>query len=128
MHEGQYVFSQIMDCMPWRRFQTIVEQFQGDKNIQSLTCADYFRVMAFAQLTYRDSLRDTVTCLKAVPSKCYKEDYNTIISRTEEVVQKAEEIVQRLNANRFHDFLTAIPSSLSIAYSRGLAVNASFCR
>ena len=57
--------------MPWRQFHTIVEQFQGDKNIQSLTCADYFRIMAFAQLTYRDSLRDTVTCLKAVRSKWY---------------------------------------------------------
>ena len=71
MHEGRYVFSQIMDFMPWRPFHNIVEEFQGDKNIQSLTCADYFRIMAFAQLTYRDSLRDTVTCLKAVPSKWY---------------------------------------------------------
>ena len=71
MYEGQYVFSQIMSYMPWKRFQTIVEQFQGDKNIQSLTCADYFRVMAFAQLTYRDSLRDTIVCLKAVQSKWY---------------------------------------------------------
>jgi len=71
MYEGRYVFSQIMDFMPWRRFQTIVAQFQGDKNVQSLTCADYFRIMAFAQLTYRDSLRDTVICLKAIPSKWY---------------------------------------------------------
>jgi len=71
MHEGRFVFSQIMDYMPWRQFHTIVEEFQGDKNVQSLTCADYFRIMAFAQLTYRDSLRDTVTCLKAVRSKWY---------------------------------------------------------
>ena len=71
MYEGKFIFSQIMDYMPWRQFHTIVEQFQGDKNIQSLTCADYFRIMAFAQLTYRDSLRDTVTCLKAVRSKWY---------------------------------------------------------
>jgi len=71
MHEGKFVFSQIMDYMPWRPFHTSVKQFQGDKNIQSLTCADYFRIMAFAQLTYRDSLRDTVTCLNAVRSKWY---------------------------------------------------------
>ena len=71
MHAGQYVFSQIMDDMPWRQFQTLVEQFQGDKNIPSLTCADYFRVRAFAQLTYRDRRRDTVTCLQAVPTKWY---------------------------------------------------------
>jgi hypothetical protein len=71
MFDGKYVFSQIMDYMPWRQFHNIVEQFQGDKNIQSLTCTDYFRIMAFAQLTYRDSLRDTVTCLKAVRSKWY---------------------------------------------------------
>jgi hypothetical protein len=60
-----------MDYMPWQQFRAIVEEFQGDKNVQSLTCADYFRIMAFAQLTYRDSLRDTVVCLKAVPSKWY---------------------------------------------------------
>jgi len=71
MFDGKFVFSQVMDYMPWRQFHSIVEQFQGDKNIQSLTCADYFRIMAFAQLTYRDSLRDTVTCLKAVRSKWY---------------------------------------------------------
>jgi hypothetical protein len=71
MFEGKFVFSQIMDYMPWRQFDAIVEQFQGDKNIQSLTCGDYFRIMAFAQLTYRDSLRDTVTCLKSVQSKWY---------------------------------------------------------
>jgi len=71
MYEGKYVFSQIMDYMPWRQFHAVVEQFQGDKNIQSLTCADYFRIMAFAQLTYRDSLRDTVTCLQSVRSKWY---------------------------------------------------------
>jgi hypothetical protein len=71
MHEGRFIFSQIMDYMPWRQFHALVEQFHGDKNIQSLSCADYFRIMAFAQLTYRDSLRDTVTCLKAVRSKWY---------------------------------------------------------
>lgn len=71
MYAGKFIFSQVMAFMPWRQFQTIVDQFQCDKNIQSLTCADYFRIMAFAQLTYRDSLRDTITCLKSVPSKWY---------------------------------------------------------
>jgi hypothetical protein len=71
MHQGKFVFSQIMELVPWERFQTCVNRYNGDYRIQQFRCSDYFKVMAFAQLTYRESLRDIVNCLKAVPEKCY---------------------------------------------------------
>ena len=69
MNQGKFVFAQIMDRVPWRRLQTCVDRYQGNHKVQTFKCADYFRVMAFAQLTYRESLRDIVACLNAVPEK-----------------------------------------------------------
>lgn len=71
MHDGKLVFSQLMDHLPQHTFRRCVERFGGDKSIKSFSCQDQFRAMAFAQLTYRDSLRDTVTCLNAQSSKLY---------------------------------------------------------
>ena len=71
MHQGKFVFSQIMDLIPWKRFQTCVDRYKGDYRIQEFKCSDFFKVMIFAQLTYRESLRDIVNCLSAVPQKCY---------------------------------------------------------
>ena len=81
MNHGKYVFAQIMDRLPWRRFQTCVDRYHGDHNIQTFKCCDYFRVMAFAQLTYRESLRDIVACLNAVPEKMYHLGIRSGISR-----------------------------------------------
>jgi len=71
MYEGKLVFSQLMDHLPQHTFRRCVERFGGDRSIKSFSCQDQFRAMAFAQLTYRDSLRDTVTCLNAQPAKLY---------------------------------------------------------
>jgi hypothetical protein len=71
MFEGKLVFSQLMDHLPQHSFRRCVERFGGDRSIKSFSCQDQFRSMAFAQLTYRDSLRDTVTCLNAQRSKLY---------------------------------------------------------
>jgi len=65
MHQGRTVFSQVMDYFPEREFQSIVERYEGNKWIQSFTCRSHFNVMAFAQLTGRESLRDIETCLAA---------------------------------------------------------------
>ncbi|MDR1480288.1 MAG: DUF4372 domain-containing protein [Planctomycetaceae bacterium] len=67
MLHGQYIFTQIMNLVPWERFQTSVERYRGDYRVRQFRCADYFRVMAFAQLTYCESLRDIVNCLQAIP-------------------------------------------------------------
>ena len=58
MNTGKTLFSQRMDFLPWSTFTRLVEQHGGDHYVKSLTCAEQFRVMAFAQLTYRESLRD----------------------------------------------------------------------
>jgi hypothetical protein len=71
MVEGKYIFSQLMDFVPWRRLQTCVNRYNGDYKIKTYRCAEQFRVMAFAQLTYRHSLREIEMCLRAVQSKLY---------------------------------------------------------
>ena len=71
MHAGKLVFSQLMEFVPWRRFETCVHRYGGDHKIKTFPCAEHLRVMAFAQFTYRESLRDIETCLRAVKRKWY---------------------------------------------------------
>jgi hypothetical protein len=71
MNTGKTLFAQLMDFLPWTTFTRIVERHGGDRYVKSLTCADQFRVMAFAQLTYRESLRDIEVCLSAQATKLY---------------------------------------------------------
>lgn len=71
MHSGKLVFSQLMEFVPWRRFETCVRRYGGDRKIKTFPCGEHLRVMAFAQLTYRESLRDIETCLRAVRTKWY---------------------------------------------------------
>jgi hypothetical protein len=81
MFQGKFVFSQIMELVPWERFQTCVNRYNGDHRIQQFKCTDYFKVMSFAQLTYRESLRDIVNCFRAVPGKCYHLGISNSLSR-----------------------------------------------
>jgi hypothetical protein len=81
MHTGKLVFSQLMDFLPWRRFDTCVRRYRGDRKIKSFSCAEQFRVMAFAQLTYRHSLRETETCLRAMGPKLYHMGIRSSVSR-----------------------------------------------
>ena len=71
MHVGKLVFAQLMDHLPWKRFGRIVERYGGDHRVRDFSCANQFRCMAFAQLTYRESLRDIATCLRAQSAKLY---------------------------------------------------------
>ena len=63
MNAGKTLFAQLMDFLPWTTFARIVERYAGDRYVKSLGCVEHFRVMAFAQLTYRESLRDIEACL-----------------------------------------------------------------
>ena len=65
MNLGQTLFAQLMEFVPWTSFARIVARYGGDSRVRSLGCAEQFRAMAFAQLTYRESLRDIETCLLA---------------------------------------------------------------
>jgi hypothetical protein len=71
MHVGKLVFAQLMDHLPWKTFGRIVERYGGDHRVREFSCAHQFRCMAFAQLTYRESLRDLTTCLRAQSAKLY---------------------------------------------------------
>jgi len=71
MYAGQYVFSQMMDHLPWHVFRRCVARYDGDRKIKHFSCHDQFRCLAFAQLTWRESLRDIEACLKAQSSKLY---------------------------------------------------------
>src|SRR3984893_4113231 len=71
MHVGKLVFAQLMDHLPWKSFGRIVERYGGDHRVRDFSCANQFRCMAFAQLTYRESLRDIITCLRAHSAKLY---------------------------------------------------------
>ena len=81
MYTGSTIFSQLMDFLPWRRFQTCVDRYSGNYKVKAFTCADHFRVMAFAQLTYRESLRDIEACLRAMRAKLYHMGIRSTISR-----------------------------------------------
>lgn len=82
MHEGKLVFSQLMDFMARRDFTACVNRYRGNYRIREFSCRDQFLAMAFAQLTYRESLRDIETCLNAVPTKLYHAGFRGKISRS----------------------------------------------
>ena len=71
MHTGRLVFSQLMDFLPKHQFDKCVRRYQGNYRLRRFSCFDQFLSMAFAQLTYRESLRDIETCLTAMGSKLY---------------------------------------------------------
>ena len=69
MYTGRTLFSQVMDFVPWTSFHRIVGKYRGDIGVRTLRCTEHFRIMAFAQITYRESLRDIEACLGAQPAK-----------------------------------------------------------
>ena len=71
MNRGQTVFSQVIDFLPQNKFRRCVNRYNGNYRIRSFTCYDQFLCMAFAQLTYRESLRDIECCLRAMREKLY---------------------------------------------------------
>lgn len=81
MFAGTTIFVQIMNLLPWRRFQTCVTRYHGNHKIKTFKCAEHFRVMAFAQLTYRESLRDVEACLRAMGSRLYHMGIRSTVSR-----------------------------------------------
>jgi hypothetical protein len=71
MNLGKTLFAQVMDFLPWKTFHRIAQRHDADHRMRTLSCVEQFRVMAFAQLTYRESLRDIEACLSAQASKLY---------------------------------------------------------
>ena len=90
MNKGQMIFSQVMEVMPLKTFHRCVARYDGDFSVKHFTCLEQFRVMAFAQLTYRESLRDTVVCLRSQNNKLYRMGIRSKVSRS--TVSDANEI------------------------------------
>jgi len=110
MHSGQLVFAQLMDFLPRHEFNTCVRRYGGDRRLRGFTCRDQFLCLAFAQLTFRESLRDIETCLRAVGSKLYHAGFRGKVSRS-----------TLADANRVHDWrIFADFAQVLIAHARRL--------
>ena len=81
MNTGKTIFAQVMDFLPLHEFRKCVKRYQGDYKLKSFSCLDQFLCMAFAQLTYRESLRDIETCLRSMKSKLYHMGIRSKVSR-----------------------------------------------
>lgn len=81
MNEGKTIFAQVMASAPHREFQRCVRRYNGDRRIRRFGCWDHFLTMTFAQLCYRESLRDIEACLRSRPGKLYHMGFRTTVSR-----------------------------------------------
>ena len=82
MNTGKTLFAQLMDFLPWTTFTRVVDRYGGDHRVRTLSCAEQYRSMAFAQLTYRESLRDIETCLSVHASKLYHMGFRQPVRRS----------------------------------------------
>ena len=90
MHSGRLIFSQLMDFIPGHEFDRCVERYAGNYRTRRFSCWDQFLCMAFAQLTYRESLRDIQSCLRSVQAKLYHAGFRGRMARN--TLAKANEI------------------------------------
>jgi len=82
MNQGRTLFTQLLEHAPHTAFRRCVEQYRGNHRVRTFTCWDQFLCMAFAQLTYRESLRDIEACLGAVPDRLYHMGIRSVVSRS----------------------------------------------
>jgi len=82
MNVGKTLFAQVMEYVPWKTFGRIIDHHGGDAGVRTLDCADLFRVMAFSQLTWRESLRDIEVCLASNQSKLFHMGLSGIPARS----------------------------------------------
>jgi len=105
MYVGKTLFAQVMDFLPWKTFHRIVTRYGGDHRVRTLSCTEQFRVMAFAQLTYRESLRDIEVCLSARVTKLYHMGIREPVARS--TLAKANELRDwRIYADVAHTLMT----------------------
>jgi hypothetical protein len=82
MNVGKTLFAQVMEFVPWTSFSRIVQRYGGNSGVRTLSCAEQFRAMAFAQLTWRESLRDIEVSLSANTSKLYAMGFRSAVRRS----------------------------------------------
>jgi len=91
--DGQFVLTQLMNFLPRREFNACVDKYRGDRRSRGFSCRDQLLCLGFAQLTYRESLRDVETCLRALEPKLYHAGFRGKVSRS-----------TLADANRVHDW------------------------
>ena len=79
---GRTLFAQTMDFLPWTAFDRIARHYRGNRRVRTLRCAEQYRAMAFAQLTWRESLRDIETCLEAQAGRLYHSGFRGPVRRS----------------------------------------------
>ena len=81
MNQGRTVFAQLVELLPRRAFENAVERYDGERRVRSFSCMDQLLCMIFAQVTGRASLRETVTCLRAIGPRCYPCPSSTVLGQ-----------------------------------------------
>ena len=116
MNSGKTIFAQLMDFLPTYEFRKCVEQYEGNYKIKSFSCWDQFLCLAFAQLTYRESLRDIEACLRVAQTKLYHLGFRSQVSRN-----------TLANANQVRDWrIYADFAQVLIPIARSLYANEDF--
>ena len=116
MHNGNLVFAQLMEFAPWHTFRRLVAKYHGDFNVRTFSCLDQILSMAFAQLTYRESLRDLEACLRSSADRLYHLGIRGRVSRS-----------TLADANEKHDWrIFAEVEQILIRRARGLYANDPF--
>ena len=82
MNVGRTVFSQLLDFIPHHKFRVFVQRYRGNRRVRHFTCWEHFLCLAFAQLTYRESLRDIEACLRSLDSQLYHCGIRSTVSRS----------------------------------------------
>ena len=82
MYVGKTLFAQVMEFVPWTSFARIVQRYSGNAGVRTLSCAEQFRAMAFAQLTWHESLRDIEASLSANANKLYAMGFRSAVKRS----------------------------------------------
>ena len=116
MHSGRIIFAQLMDFFPTHEFHSCVRRYRGNYRTRRFSCLDQFLCMAFAQLTYRESLRDIETCLRAMESKLYHAGFRCRMARN---------TLAKANESRDWRIWADVAAAL-IAHARRLYVNDAF--
>ena len=113
MYRGRIIFSQIMDWLPRYEFDKCVQRYRGDNRVRTFTCYDQFLTMAFAQLTYRESLRDIETCLTALKPKLYHAGISGSVSRS-----TLAEANEKRDWRIFADFAQVLIGQARVLYAK----------
>ena len=105
MHSGRTVFSQLMDFLPLADFRACVARYQGEYRVRSFSCLDQFLTLSFAQLTFRDSLRDIETGLRSMQPRLYHMGFRDPIARST-IAQANEKRDWRIYADFAHTLIS----------------------